>query len=139
MKCLHICIAIPCAHFIYYHKVQMWWETYLRSHLVGVIGVNPCHLEHVFDFFSEADACSTVGCNVNAGDALGASKLRRPEEQLILLRTKGADHVSDVITDDNDVSALRVLWSLHLHPEGDHSHLVKSGYSGYQYHHSEKD
>lgn len=101
-------------------------QTGLRSHLVGVRGVDPGHLEHVFDLFSEADACSAVGGDVNAGDALSSSQFRRPEEQLILLRPKRTYHVGDVITDDNDVSTLWILRSLHLHPEGNHSHLKKS-------------
>lgn len=97
-------------------------------YLEGVSGVNPGHLEHVSDLFSQADACSAVGCNVNAGNALSPSQLRRFKEQLILLRPKGANHVGDVVRDDNDLPTLWVLWSLHPHPEGNHSHLVKSEY-----------
>lgn len=92
-------------------------------HLVGVSRVNPGHLEHVFDLLSEANACSTVGCNVDARDPFSSSQFRRPEKQLILLRTEGADHVCDVIADNDNVSAIWVLWSLYLHSEGNHSHL----------------
>lgn len=118
----HIHMFFSCGHFLYKCKMQ----TGLRSHLVGVRGVDPGHLEHVFDLFSEANACSTVSSDVNAGDALSSSQLRRLEEQLILLRPKRTYHVGDVITDDDDVSTLWILQSLHLHLEGNHSHLIKS-------------
>lgn len=103
-------------------------------HLVGVRGVDPGHLEHVFDLFSEADASPAIGRDVNAGDALRPSQLGGLEEQLVLLRAERADHVRYVIADNNDVSPLWVLWSLHFHPERDNSHLMTHCDSSYQLH-----
>lgn len=103
----------------------------IEVHLVGVGGVDPGHLEHVLDLLSEADASATVGCDVNAGDALSPSQLGGLEEQLVLLRAEGADHVCYVITDNDDVSPLWVLWGLHFHPERHNSHLMTRCDSSY--------
>lgn len=51
-------------------------------------------------------------------------------EQLVLLRPKGADVVSDVIPDDDDLPTLRVLWGEHGHPPGNHPDLREGGREG---------
>lgn len=56
-------------------EMQNLSESQGRAYLVGVFGVNPGHLEHVFDLFSEANACSTISCDVNAWDSLSSSQL----------------------------------------------------------------
>lgn len=100
-------------------------------HLVGVGGVDPSHLEHVLDLLSQADASAAIGCDVDAGDALSPSQLGGLEEQLVLLRAEGADHVRYVITDNDDVPPLRVLGGLHFHPERHNSHLMTHCDSSY--------
>lgn len=103
----------------------------VEAHLVGVGGVDPGHLEHVFDLLSKADASATIGCDVNARDALSPSQLGGLEEQLVFLGAEGADHVRYVITDNDDVPPLRVLWGVHFHPECDNSHLTTHCDSSY--------
>ena len=44
-------------------------------------------------------------------------------EQLVFLGTKGADVMSDIVANDDDLSTLRVVWGQHCHLPCHHGNL----------------
>ena len=77
------------------------------------------------NFLCQSNSCSTVGCYIDAWDALCPGKLRSSEKQQILLGSKGPNSVSDVIANNNDISAVWIFWTFKGHFPSYHANLQR--------------
>mmetsp|Transcript_18751 Transcript_18751/g.61084 ORF Transcript_18751/g.61084 Transcript_18751/m.61084 type:complete len:335 (+) Transcript_18751:2177-3181(+) len=88
--------------------------------------VVPLDLELGLELLDEADARAAVAGDVDAGDAPGPRVHRRRLVDVVLGHAEGPALERDVVRDDDELAARRVLRGLERHVPGDHADLVRA-------------
>lgn len=86
-------------------------EVEVLDTLVGVRGVVPSGLEEVDELLRDTESSSRVSRQVDSGETRLSSELGGLEEVVVLSGSERTDLEGDVVGDDDDLSALRVLGS----------------------------
>lgn len=107
------------------HPTTLSWfmlpETF--PDLVWISWILPGHVEHVSDLLRQADAGAAVCCDVDARDAALPRHLGSSQKQNVLLRSKWAYLVSDIIAYDYDLTSCWILGGSQSHPPRHHANL----------------
>mmetsp|Transcript_17780 Transcript_17780/g.47324 ORF Transcript_17780/g.47324 Transcript_17780/m.47324 type:complete len:230 (-) Transcript_17780:3477-4166(-) len=100
------------------------WDVQVFEALQEVIAVHPLDLYDRLQLFHTADPCPRVASNVHPRDAFLPGELRGLMKDIRFLHTEGARFDRHVIADQDNLPALRILWS----PQGalphHHAHPV---------------
>ncbi|CAH0047846.1 unnamed protein product, partial [Clonostachys solani] len=92
-------------------------------------GIVPCNLEVRHQLFSQAQAGTRVGGEVNARDTKLASEFGALVEEVILLRTERTNLVGNVVGNDNEATSARVLRGTSTENPTDHTARVGSRFT----------
>mmetsp|Transcript_18928 Transcript_18928/g.28564 ORF Transcript_18928/g.28564 Transcript_18928/m.28564 type:complete len:255 (+) Transcript_18928:2928-3692(+) len=91
--------------------------------------INEFDFELGFEIVDETNSGSGVTCDVDTGELVLTSILRRLEEDLVLSNSERSTLDGDIVRNEDNLTALWVFRSLHLGHPSNHTNLVSSDFT----------